>query len=88
MRGLDFDTLRLLPLRETRGMRYLCTVPFHYEEACRVARKHKLKVVTVSVHWDQKVMARIARLAPGSRVGLVFKKRDLEEYGRLFLRQA
>jgi GntR family transcriptional regulator len=87
VRGMDFDTLRLLPLRETRGMRYLCTVPFHYEEACRVARKHKLKVVTVSVHWDQKVMARIARLAPGSRVGLVFKKRDLEEYGRLFLRQ-
>lgn len=87
VRGMDFDTLRLLPLRESRGMRYLCTVPFHYEEACRVARKHKLKVVTVSVHWDQKVMARIARLAPGSRVGLVFKKRDLEEYGRLFLRQ-
>jgi hypothetical protein len=87
VRGIDFDTLRLLPQRETRGMRYLCTVPFHYEEACRVARKHKLKVVTVSVHWDQKVMARIARLAPGSRVGLVFKKRDLEEYGRLFLRQ-
>jgi GntR family transcriptional regulator len=87
VRGIDFDTLRLLPQRETRGMRYLCTVPFHYEEACRVARKHKLKVVTVSVHWDQEVMARIARLAKGSRVGLVFKKRDLEEYGRLFLRQ-
>ncbi|MGA9389748.1 MAG: GntR family transcriptional regulator [Candidatus Sulfotelmatobacter sp.] len=87
VRGIDFDTLRKLPHRDTRGMRYLCTVPFHYEEACRVARKHNLKVVIVSVHWDQKVMTRIAQLAPGSRVALVFKKRDLEEYGRLFLRQ-
>lgn len=87
VRGMDFDTLRLLPQRETRGMRYLCTVPFHYEEACRVARKHKLKVVTVSVHWDQKVLGRIAGLGPGSHVGLVFRKRDLEEYGRLFVRQ-
>jgi DNA-binding transcriptional regulator YhcF (GntR family) len=87
VRGMDFDTLRLLPQRETRGMRYLCTVPFHYEEACRVARKHKLQVVTVSVHWDQKMLERISSLAPGSRVGLVFKKRDLEEYGRLFVRQ-
>lgn len=87
VRGIDFDTLRKLPQRDTRGMRYLCTVPFHYEEACRVARKHNLKVVIVSVHWDQKVMTRIAQLAPGSRVALVFKKRDLEEYGRLFLRQ-
>lgn len=87
VRGLDFDTLRLLPQRETQKMRYLCTVPFHYEEACRVAAKHKLKVVTVSVNWDEKVLERVAKLARGSRVGLVFKKRDLEEYGRLFVRQ-
>ena len=87
VRGMDFDTLRRLSQRETQGMRYLCTVPFHYEEASRIARKHKLKVVTVSVRWDQNVLRRIGHLAPGSRVGLVFKKRDLEEYGRLFVRQ-
>lgn len=87
VRGIDFETLRRLPQKETQGIRYLCTVSFHYEEACRVARKHKLKVVTVSVHWDQKMLERIARLARGSRIALVFKKRDLEEYGRMFLRQ-
>jgi hypothetical protein len=84
---MDFDSLRRLPHKATRETRYLCTVPFHYEEACRVARKHKLKVVTVSVHWDRKVLERIARLKPGDRIALVFKKRDLEEYGRLFVRQ-
>jgi len=87
VRGMDFDSLRKLPQKATRGTRYLCTVPFHYEEACRVARKHKLRVVTVSVHWDQKVLDRIASLKPGNRIALVFKKRDHEEYGRLFVRQ-
>ncbi|MFZ0739731.1 MAG: GntR family transcriptional regulator [Candidatus Acidiferrales bacterium] len=87
VRGMDFDLLRRLPHTETRGTRYLCTVPFHYEEACRIARKHKLKVVTVSVHWDQKVLARIASLKPGNRIALIFKKRDHEEYGQLFVRQ-
>lgn len=87
VRGMDFDSLRQLPQKAIQGARYLCTVPFHYEEACRVARKHKLKVVTVSVHWDQKVLDRIAGLKPGNRIGLVFKKRDHEEYGRLFVRQ-
>jgi len=87
VRGMDFDTLRRLSQKEARGIRYLCTVPFHYEEACRIARKHKLKVVSVSVHWDRKVLDRIAGLPPGSRIALVFKKRDLEEYGRLFVRQ-
>lgn len=87
VRGMDFDSLRRLPQKATRETRYLCTVPFHYEEACRVARKHKLKVVTVSVHWDQKVLERIRSLKPGDRIALVFKKRDLEEYGRLFVRQ-
>jgi hypothetical protein len=46
-----------------------------------------MRVVSVSVHWDSKVIERIARLKPGSRVAFVFKRRDLEEYGRLFVRQ-
>ena len=87
VRGMDFDSLRKLPKGETHGAQYLCTVPFHYEEACRVARKHRLRVVTVSVHWDQKVLKRIAELKPDSSIAMVFKKRDLEEYGRLFVRQ-
>ena len=87
VRGMDFDSLRRLPQTATRETRYLCTVPFHYEEACRIARKHKLKVVTVSVHWDQEVLDRIASLKPGNRIALVFRKRDHEEYGRLFVRQ-
>ncbi len=87
VRGMDFDSLRRLPPKATRGTRYLCTVPFHYEEACRVARKHKLRVVTVSVHWDQRVLDRIASLKPGNRIAFVFKRRDREEYGRLFVRQ-
>ncbi len=87
VRGMDFDTLRAMSRKELGGARYLCTIPFHYEEACKAARKHKLRVVTVSVHWDSKVIKRIASLKPGSRVVFVFRRRDLEGYGRLFLRQ-
>ncbi|MGO9405246.1 MAG: GntR family transcriptional regulator [Terriglobales bacterium] len=87
VRGMDFDALRKISHKELRGARHLCTIPFHYEEACEVARKHKMRVVSVSVHWDSKVIERIASLKPGSRIAFVFKRRDLEEYGQLFVKQ-
>jgi len=87
VRGMDFDSLRRAGRKELQGARHLCTIPFHYEEACEVAKKHRLKVVTVSVRWDPKMLDRIRSLKPGSRVALVFKRRDYVEYGQLFLKQ-
>lgn len=87
VRGLDFDSLRRLSRKELQGARHLCTIPFHYEEACQIARKHHMNVVTVSVHWDPEVLQRIASLKRGSRVAFVFKRRDHDEYGRLFVKQ-
>ncbi|MGB8060726.1 MAG: GntR family transcriptional regulator [Candidatus Sulfotelmatobacter sp.] len=87
VKGLDFDTLRRISHKELQGARHLCTIPFHYEEACQVARKHKLNVVTISVHWDAEMLDHIAKQKAGSRVAFVFKKSDLTEYGKQFLKQ-
>ncbi|MFY9527568.1 MAG: GntR family transcriptional regulator [Candidatus Acidiferrales bacterium] len=85
--GKTFDELRKMSSAQLHATQYLLTVTYHYGEAQKIARKHHKKIIPIAIQWDPTMVEHIGRQKKDSRIAFVFRRQDLDSYGRLIVRE-
>jgi hypothetical protein len=82
VRPITFDQLQTLSAAKIRDTHFIVTVPYHYEQARRIARARRKSLITVSASWHESIVSRIVELGTKAKVAFVFEHKDFEQIGQ------